>query len=94
MMRVVHFPQQDYCPVKREIHPHLAAMVCASAFVLGVLLFVFTGAPFSFMIDGRLAYISEGFEKYCGWAVVRTVQPKTPNAYKALQNFFLPLFYQ
>ena len=68
MMRVVRFPQQDYCPVKREIHPHLAAMVCASAFVLGVSSFVFTGAPFSFMIDGRLAYISEGFEKYCGWA--------------------------
>ena len=72
---------------EREIHPHLASLLCVAGVVTGVSVFAFTGASCSFVIDGRLvsplvhsiterpksnycyqAYISEGFEAYCGWA--------------------------
>ena len=52
----------------RPIHSHIAGMVSCAALVTGVAVFFFTGLPFGFVKEGRLAYISEGFKEYCGWA--------------------------
>ena len=39
---------------EREIHPHLASLLCVAGVVTGVSVFAFTGASCSFVIDGRL----------------------------------------
>ena len=45
--------------VERQVHPHIAALVVLSTISTTVFVVVIMSTQFSFVYDGRLAYISE-----------------------------------
>lgn len=53
-----------------RIHSHVSLILTTASLITAVYAFLVTGIPFNFMKEGRLIYISEAFESYCGWTVV------------------------
>lgn len=52
------------------VHPHIALLVLATSLVNTVFIFLVVGVGFKFEKEGRLIFISEAFEAYCGWSGV------------------------
>ena len=48
-----------YEAVRLHVHPHIAAVVVLSAVVSAVFVITVMSVQFDFVLDGRLAYISE-----------------------------------
>jgi hypothetical protein len=53
-----------------RIHSHISGALVVASLLTAAYAFIITGVPFSFMKEGRLIYISEAFQDYCGWTVV------------------------
>ena len=53
-----------------RVHSHISLALIIASLITAIYAFMVTGLPFGFMKDGRLIYISEAFESYCGWTVV------------------------
>ena len=53
-----------------DIHPHVAILVVITSLISWIYIFVVLGLGFNFVKDGRLMYISEGFQEQCGWTGV------------------------
>lgn len=53
-----------------RVHSHISVALIVASLITAIYTFLVTGLPFNFMKEGRLIYISEAFEAYCGWTVV------------------------
>ena len=52
------------------IHPHVALLVVITSVINLLYVFLVVGVGFNFERDGRLIFISEAFQAYCGWSGV------------------------
>ena len=53
-----------------HIHPHIALLVVLTSLISMAYVFLLVGVGFNFEKDGRLVFVSEAFEAYCGWSGV------------------------
>lgn len=52
------------------VHPHVALLVIVTSVINILFIFFIVGFGFHFQKEGRLVFISEAFEAYCGWSGV------------------------